>query len=241
MGDVASVLLGELVINVAGWNWSVFTLLFTLLLFSSSLLFYLLVEECPMEVDDRSLTTCQKLYEQLNNLKQNFTHSNRLGVILEHAFLAAFYYNLLLWFPFYFNLIDYGRYASYLSIIFPICLVLGNVFFQNFIKLCPTFTHWTSSVFHTLTVIINLALFLVNKADENASVELYFCLIIASSFIMGGPYTQIGIHEYSLEIEGDRDALYYMMSMFALLRSLINLFVLFLISYFMELGKWRLT
>ena len=142
---------------------------------------------------------------------------------------------------FYFNLIDYGRYASYLSIIFPICLILGNVFFQNFVKLCPTYTHWVSSVFHALTVIINLALFLVNKADENASVGLYFCLIIASSFIMGGPYTQIGTHEYSLEVEGDRDALYYMMSVFALLRSLINLFVLFLISYFMELGKWRLT
>ena len=49
MGDVASVLLGELLINVAGWDWSVFIPIFTLLLSLSALCFYLTIEECPTQ------------------------------------------------------------------------------------------------------------------------------------------------------------------------------------------------
>ena len=49
LGDVASILLGELVMNIAGWDWSVFILLFTLLLFLSAICFHLFVEECPTE------------------------------------------------------------------------------------------------------------------------------------------------------------------------------------------------
>ena len=189
MGDVASILLGELMMNVVGWNWSVFILLFALLLFSSGLLLYLFVEECPMQTDGTNRTTCQKLQEQLSNLKQNFTHVNRFGVLLENACITTYYYNLLLWIPFYFTFIHYGQYASYLSIVSPICMVLGNVFFQNLVKLCPAFTHWVSCSFYLLTIIIHWALLEVNRADEAGFIGLYFVLIIAASFIVGGPYS----------------------------------------------------
>ena len=78
---------------------------------------------------------------------------------MEHAFVNAYYYNMLLWFPFYFTFIHYGQYASYLSIIAPICLVIGSIFFQNLAKLCPTFTHWVGSLFYLIAVGIQWALF----------------------------------------------------------------------------------
>ena len=62
MGDVASILLGELVMNQLRWDWSVFILIFTLLLFSSGLLLQLFVDECPMETISSDLTICEKIY-----------------------------------------------------------------------------------------------------------------------------------------------------------------------------------
>ena len=237
MGDVVSILLGELVMNIIGWDWSVFILIFIFLLFLSGLSLHLFVEECPMERDHRNLTTCQKLHEQLNNLQQNFIHLNRFGAILEHAFLTTYYYNLLLWFPFYFTFIHHGQYASYLSIISPICLVIGNAFFQNLIKLCPSFTHWVSCLFYLMVVVIHWVLLEINKADEAGSISLYFILIVAASFIVGGPYSEITLNEFKGEADGDGDALYCMYSMMNLLKSTISLFLSYLIGSSMESGK----
>ena len=108
--------------------------------------------------------------------------------------IGAYYYNLLLWFPFYFTFIHYGQYASYLSLIVPICLAVGSISFQNLIGLCPSFTHWVSSLLYLLAVIIHWALLEVNKADGHTAVGLYFILVVAGSFIIGGPFAEIGIN-----------------------------------------------
>ena len=63
---------------------------------------------------------------------------------------------------------------------------------------------------------------------------------MACCFIVGGPLASSNMTEMSLEAEGDTHALYYMFSMFFFLRTLINLIMLYLIGYFMELGRWLL-
>ena len=108
--------------------------------------------------------------------------------------IGAYYYNLLLWFPFYFTFIHYGQYASYLSLIVPICLAVGSISFQNLIGLCPSFTHWVSSLLYLLAAIAHRALLEVNKADGQTAVGLYFMLVVTGSFIVEGPYAEIGIN-----------------------------------------------
>ena len=81
----------------------------------------------------------------------------------------------------------------------PIWIVIGNAFFQNLVKLCPTSTHWVSCLFYLMVVIIHWVLFEVNKTDETSSIGVYFILIVAAGFIVGGPYASLGLNEYSKE------------------------------------------
>ena len=91
-------------------------------------------------------------------MKQHFTYPNRFGIILELTCISAYYYNLFLWFPFYFTFIHYEEYASYLSIILPIAYVVGNILFQNLTKLCSTFIHWVCAIFYLMAIGIHWAL-----------------------------------------------------------------------------------
>ena len=115
---------------------------------------------------------------------------------MEYSLLNAYYYNLLLWFPFYFTFIHYDQYATYLSILSPICSVIGSYFYQHLIGLCPTFTHWITTLFCLLATIIHFILTEVNRADESGSVGLYFILITVVSLIIAGPLTEIGMYEF---------------------------------------------
>ena len=49
LGEVFCLLLGDFLINRLGWSWGTFVLIFAVILFSSTLSFYLGLEELPLE------------------------------------------------------------------------------------------------------------------------------------------------------------------------------------------------
>ena len=49
LGEVFCLLLGDVLINRLGWSWGTFVLIFAVILFSSTLSFYLGLEELPLE------------------------------------------------------------------------------------------------------------------------------------------------------------------------------------------------
>ena len=135
LGDVFSLYIAELIMDVLGLDWAAFIICFSLLLAASALLANKYVEDYPIEYEPtRSLT--EFVRDKCENMKLVLHHSRRAAAVLENVLLIGFYYNVLTWYPYYFADIGYGPYATNLSVITPLLVFCGCLAFESLTKFC---------------------------------------------------------------------------------------------------------
>ena len=106
LGDVAFLLLGDLIVNRLKWGWHIFVVVFCCFILTSSLAFYCYLEEITLEVSqDNSL--CTKIQEQFHQTKQLLLKPNIFLVVLEVSLYSCLFYNMLTWYPYFFTVVGF--------------------------------------------------------------------------------------------------------------------------------------
>jgi len=106
--------------------------------------------------------------------------------------LSLCYFNVLLWYPYYFELIGYHTYSSFFSIVIPISNTLGGMLFEYILKKVPHLKNKfvIGSIF--LYFLSNAFLILVHKSDEqNDNVMTYFIIVIIGNLGLAGPFNRV--------------------------------------------------
>jgi len=106
--------------------------------------------------------------------------------------LSICYYNVLLWYPYYFELIGYNTYSSFFSIVIPISLAFGGMLFENILKKVPHQINkfMIGSIFFYF--LSNVFLIIVHRSDEkNDNVIAYFIIVSIGNLGMAGPFNRV--------------------------------------------------
>ena len=109
-----------------GWEAALLICLAFFLLFT--LVFQLCVRE--ISIDDQAGSVDSEDGHSLKMLKNYtcsyFTNLSNILYTISNIFTAIIYYALFLWLPHYFLEIGYSSWASWLSILYTVSLVIGN-------------------------------------------------------------------------------------------------------------------
>ena len=144
LGDCFSLYIAELMINVLGLDWTIFIVTFSFLLFTSIMLVHRVVEEYPVQSQPTS-SFSEFLADKVENMKLILHHSKRAVAVVENVLVVGLYYNMLLWFPYYFTSIGYASHATNLSVISSFMMFFGCLVFESVARLCPNYCHWVIS------------------------------------------------------------------------------------------------
>ena len=93
--------------NMLGFKWTVFIVFFSFLLSFSMLLVHQYIDEYPVEFETVNSHE-DFVRDKLGNMKLIFCHPKRLMGVIEATLIILLYYNILLWFPYYFTSFGYA-------------------------------------------------------------------------------------------------------------------------------------
>lgn len=155
----------------------------------------------------------------MNSILQN---PKKLLAILEIVAIALCYYNILLWFPYYFSFIGFQDYASYLSIICPISIFFGGIFFESLMKLCARFDKHVTTFLILIFIFTNYCIILIHRneteGNRNQTVFLYFMSIVLGTLALSGPYNRLFIKEIYDVTDGTVKMKYYIITLYVFFR-----------------------
>lgn len=117
------------------------------------------VDEYPIEYEAADSLT-ESVKSKLANMKLIFYHPKRAIAVIENVLFIGLYYNMLIWFPYYFTEIGYASYATHLSVITlpDLFWVSGfRVSHQSLPKLLPLVYLSLAIGIHFLPVSVDLA------------------------------------------------------------------------------------
>ena len=94
--------------DVAETDWAVYVLVLTAFLLFSLGLLYRNVDECPLQEEEAQFPTVREYVEdKFRNMREIVCDPKKVMVLCEFTLIAALYYNILLWFPYYFTVSGY--------------------------------------------------------------------------------------------------------------------------------------
>ena len=104
----------------------------------------------------------------------------KVMVLCEFTLIAALYYNILLWFPYYFTVAGYEEYAAYFSMLGSAPIFVGTLFMEHVLNLCPKQRHWFTMVLLVVTAGVQFWILEVGKQGQSTEtivllVVLIFC------------------------------------------------------------------
>lgn len=143
-------------------NWAIFLLISCSFLFAVAFLLFFYVAETPAEHPESS-SFCEALKEKVEKVKEIFSESARGWLIVEVILTEGMFYNVLLWYPFYFSLISYEQYAFAISVIFSINIVAGTFAFEALLDKCPSSSNRLIIGSFAVFVFLQGCLLLVNR------------------------------------------------------------------------------
>lgn len=108
LGDSLGLLLGFLLLDVEKVDWAVYVLVFAAFLLLSLALFSRNVEEYPVEDEEAEFATAwEYVQDKFRNIRSILCDPEKAVAICEFTLISAFYYNIMLWFPYYFTVTGY--------------------------------------------------------------------------------------------------------------------------------------
>ena len=236
LGDFSGLYLAELVINMLGFHWATFIVFFSFLLAISVFLVHRYVDEYPIDFEPTN-SLKEFVNDKLGNLRLIFCHSKRALAVVEATLLICFYFNILLWFPYYFTSLGYASYATNLSVIAPLLVFFGCLGFESLIKFCPNYSHWfISSLLLASTVCQFQMIDLADEPDASSAINHFFLLIFVSSLCFSGPINAVFMTELSFLTADDSKAAMYIFIVQSALQCLLSMGTTFLIGILLEIS-----
>ena len=241
LGDFFSLYIGELVMNVLGLDWTLFVVCFSLLLCMSIVLVERYMNEYPIEYEPAD-SLIQSVSGKLGNMKLIFCHYKRLLVVLENMLLIGFYYNILLWYPYYFTEIGYASYTIHLSVITPLLCFFGCLAFESLIKLCSNYSHWFISALLMVSTFSQFQMiWLVGEPNSSSTVSSFFWWIFVYSLCLSGPLNTVYMTEMSFLTSNNKVAAMYIFLVHSLFCRLFNMGSMLSIGYLLEISTYAPT
>lgn len=232
LGDTFALIIGKVVISIFHWDWSIFIVIYAVLLFLAGLLVYLFLSEYPIRNEQQFESVTQFIQDKLNCLKEVIYEPKRASVLLEQGLLSALYYNILLWFPFYFADIGYEEEAIYLSVLAPTLICVGSLSFECLTSSCLPIKHWIITVFIAVGMTCFFVMLgVINQSKSTQTIMVLFILVFGSNFMLSGPFNSMAMLEFSVLSSDNRVASMYIFILYNLIKNIFNTFSLLLIGY----------
>lgn len=175
------------------------------------------VDEYPIEYEAADSLT-ESVKSKLANMKLIFYHPKRAIAVIENVLFIGLYYNMLIWFPYYFTEIDYASYATHLSVITPFLTFFGCLGFESLIKVCQSYSHWFISALLLVSTFCQFQLtWLAEEPNTPSTIKSFLLLIFVSSLCLSGPLNTIFMTEQSSLTSDSRVAAMYIFIVHSLL------------------------
>ena len=128
LGEVITILLGELLLHHLHSTWQVFLIIFCFLLLLSAVLFWVCLDEMPIEYEEGG-NLCEMVDEKWTIMKEIMKKPNQALVIIESLLFSTFFFIALLWFPYFFSVLGYESYANNIGLTVPIVAIVAPLIF----------------------------------------------------------------------------------------------------------------
>ena len=222
-------------INVLGFHWTTFIVFFSFLLSLSTLLVHKYVNEYPIEFEPTN-SFQEFISDKLGNMEVILCHPKRAVAVVEATLLVCLYYNILLWFPYYFTSLGYASYATYLSVIATLLVFFGCLGFESLIKFCPNYSHWFISTLLLITALCQFKMIeLADEPNSSSTISYFFLLIFISSLCFSGPINAVFMTELSFLTADSSKAAMYIFIVQSATQCLLSMGVTFLIGILLEI------
>ena len=173
----------------------------------------------------------------MENVKLILCHPKRAVAVVENVLFVGLYYNILLWFPYYFTRIGYASHATNFSVISAFLMFFGCLVFESLIKFCPSYCHWViSALLVGATVFQFQMIFLADEPSSAEGVQTFFLLILAESLCLSGPLNTILTTELSFLTADSRKAAMYIFVVHSMLSRMFSMGSMFPIDSLLEIS-----
>ena len=126
--EALAVLLAELLFHHLHSTWQVYLIIFSALLFLSAFLFWLLLDEMPLEYQDEG-SFCEQLEEKWAFMKQIMKTPNQSLVLADATFILGLFFITILWFPYYFSAVGLDSYSTNIVLSVTIISIVAPIIF----------------------------------------------------------------------------------------------------------------
>ena len=173
LGDALAVLFGQLVLNKLGWDWSLYLLFCCGFLFILSFLSELLLEEVPNNLPQHG-TFIDQMHKNIIQVKDLLAVKKNILLTIDFTLQEGLYYNILMWYPYYFTVVSLNQYGAYITILFPFCYLIGQFLFESLIGYCSSYTNQIMIILLGLLVVDHFCLLSVSYLEQSTGIVIFY-------------------------------------------------------------------
>ena len=235
-GDIFSILLYDIIVNNMQKDWSIFLLVSSLILFILVLFYYCFLDELETRPPEL-INCCETLTNRFERIKEVMFKPRNFFRIMSFSLGTCLYYSILMWYPYYFNLISYGGFSSTITIIYCITFPIGSIVFEQLLKKYQNLKNHITIGSLFILFLLQAAFFLINKLSPAENIDVYLIMSGFSGFVLGGPLSRASSSDLAEEGEGDSTENYEIFAAANFAKYIGLTFCLFFIGFLMEKGK----
>ena len=112
-------------------------------------------------------------------------------LIMEFTIGSTFYHSILMWYPYYFNIISYASYSSTITIIYCATFPIGALISEQLFKKYSNFVNHICILSIFLIFLLQVTFFLINKINPEGDITLYLILSGFTGLLLGGPVSRL--------------------------------------------------
>lgn len=162
-------------------------------------------------------------------------------LIIDFSLKATFYYNILLWFPYYFTALNFPFEASLISIVFPIFTIIGSYIFELAMLKYEPWSGVAANFCLGLSVVVSIIMLYYGTLEQTSEImKIYIFLSAIQGFFAGGPSCRLNQKDIASITEGNSTDLYVILSILGIIVSILLIISLYCIGYFLERGTFFL-
>ena len=184
MGDVVAIFGCYLFINVFKISWEWAFGIFMLGFLVCAIVFYLGVPE--MSVMEEELAGSERVAECYEVLG-NFLAGNLPAKLwmADNILQEGLSYNILMWFPYFFEKSGFGYSIMFISVIFQLMVVPGTVCFEAIASRFPSIEKKLQMFLLLVITVLTILLIFIEPSQHN---QIYYLLLVGIiGFLSGGP------------------------------------------------------
>ena len=130
MGDPLVIFLYNFTTSTLHWSWEAYVAIVCSVTWVASIFWELMIEEIPPiqhTEEDKSLG--EEVVHMASEVKRILSQWRYVFLVADYGMSSVLYYNVLLWFPYYFTMLSFPEEAATISILYNVMGVAGALAF----------------------------------------------------------------------------------------------------------------